>query len=212
MGILIGGIGSSHAPSIAHAWDQGHQQRPEWKPFFDAYGPVKQWLADQRVDTVVMFYNDHLNHFQFGNYPTFAMGIAETMPVCDEGDGPRDFPPVPGNVALGWHLASSLVADEFDLTICQEIAGRNRIDPVFFDVLAVELELGQSTTTNLVLKTAGDLKETALTRVGGSTLFDDPVNGLPRESHCRNIVRIRQHIEDIRNLDRTCVDTGANHS
>jgi len=102
MGILIGGIGSSHAPSIAHAWDQGHQQRPEWKPFFDAYGPVKQWLADQRVDTVVMFYNDHLNHFQFGNYPTFAMGIAETMPVCDEGDGPRDFPPVPGNVALGW--------------------------------------------------------------------------------------------------------------
>lgn len=122
MGILIGGIGSSHAPSIAHAWDQGHQQRPEWKPFFDAYGPVKQWLADQRVDTVVMFYNDHLNHFQFGNYPTFAMGIAETMPVCDEGDGPRDFPPIPGNVDLGWHLASSLVADEFDLTICQEIA------------------------------------------------------------------------------------------
>ncbi len=121
MGILIGGIGSSHAPSIAHAWDQGHQQRPEWQPFFEAYGPVKQWLADQRVNTVVMFYNDHLNHFQFGAYPTFAIGVAESMPVCDEGNGPRDFPAVPGDVALGWHLASSLVADEFDLTICQEI-------------------------------------------------------------------------------------------
>lgn len=121
MGILMGGIGSSHAPSIAHAWDAGHQGRPEWQPFFDAYGPVKQWLAEQRVDTVVMFYNDHLNHFHFRSYPTFALGVAQEMPVCDEGVGPRNFPAVPGDVELGWHVASSLVADEFDLTVCQEI-------------------------------------------------------------------------------------------
>lgn len=119
MGILIGGIGSSHAPSISHAFDAGHQDRPEWQPFFAAYRPVKQWLVDQRVDTLVVFYNDHLNHFQFGAYPTFSLGVAELMPVADEGAGARAFAPVPGDADLGWHLATSLVRDEFDPTICQ---------------------------------------------------------------------------------------------
>lgn len=122
MAILIGGIGSSHAPSISHAFDAQHQERPEWKPFFDAYDPVKKWLVDQHVDVMVVFYNDHLNHFQFGGYPTFALGVAESMPVADEGAGPRTFPPVPGDVDLGWHFAKSLISDEFDLTICQELA------------------------------------------------------------------------------------------
>ena len=121
MAVLIGGIGSSHAPSIAHAFDHGQAGQPEWKPFFDAYGPVRDWLAGQRVDTLVVFYNDHLNHFQFDAYPTFAMGVADSMPVADEGAGPRDFPPVPGATDLGWHLASRLVAEEFDLTVCQRM-------------------------------------------------------------------------------------------
>lgn len=121
MAVLIGGIGSSHAPSIAHAYDAQEQQRPEWKPFFDAYGPVRQWLRDERVDTLVVFYNDHLNHFQFGAYPTFALGVAESMPVADEGSGARPFAPVPGDAELAWHLADSLVRDEFDLTICQDM-------------------------------------------------------------------------------------------
>lgn len=121
MAVLIGGIGSSHAPSIAHAYDAQEQQRPEWKPFFDAYGPVRQWLRDERVDTLVVFYNDHLNHFQFGAYPTFALGVAESMPVADEGAGARPLAPVPGDAELAWHLADSLVRDEFDLTICQDM-------------------------------------------------------------------------------------------
>jgi protocatechuate 4,5-dioxygenase, beta chain len=121
MAQLIGGVGSSHAPSIAHALDAGHQNRPEWKPFFDAYGPVKRWLQERRVDTLVVFYNDHLNHFQFSAYQTFALGVAEVMPVADEGSGPRSFPPVPGDIGLGWHLADALVRDEFDLAVCQEM-------------------------------------------------------------------------------------------
>jgi len=137
MAVLIGGIGSSHAPSIAYAADAGHHDRPEWKPLFDAYGPVKQWLAARRVDVMVVFYNDHLNHFQFDAYPTFALGVAETMPVADEGAGPRDFPPVPGDTGLGWHLASSLVGDDFDLTICQDMVldhGVMSVLPLIADV------------------------------------------------------------------------------
>jgi protocatechuate 4,5-dioxygenase, beta chain len=122
MAVLIGGIGSSHSPSIAHAFDQAHGDRPEWKPMFDAYAPVRDWLAAQRVDTLVVFYNDHLNQFQFEAYPTFALGVADSMPVCDEGAGARDFPAVPGATTMAWHIAESLVREEFDLTICQEMA------------------------------------------------------------------------------------------
>ena len=121
MAVLVGALGSSHAPSIAFAHDAGHHDKPEWKPFFDAYAPVRAWLSEQRVDTIVMVYNDHLNHFQFAQYPTFALGVADHMAMADEGAGPRSFPPVPGHPALGWHLAQQLVTDEFDPTICQEL-------------------------------------------------------------------------------------------
>lgn len=121
MADLIGGIGASHAPSIAHALDQGHTRRPEWQPLFDAYAPVRAWLAQREVDTLVVFYNDHLNQFQFSCYPTFAIGLAESMPVADEGAGPRDFPAVPGATALGWQVASGLLDEGFDMTVCQEM-------------------------------------------------------------------------------------------
>lgn len=121
MAVLIGVIGSSHAPSISFAFDAQHHDRPEWKPFFEAYAPVRQWLHEQRVDTMVVVYNDHLNQFQFDQYPTFALGVSERMPVADEGVGARDFPAVPGNTAFAWHLAKQMVADEFDPTICQQI-------------------------------------------------------------------------------------------
>jgi protocatechuate 4,5-dioxygenase beta chain len=121
MAKLIGGIGSSHAPSIAHAYDAGHTERPDWKPFFDGYKPVKDWLEREQTDVIVVFYNDHLNRFQLDAYPTFALGICETMPMADEGRGRRSLPAVPGDTDFGWHLARSLVRDEFDITICQEM-------------------------------------------------------------------------------------------
>ena len=121
MAVLIGGIGSSHAPSIAHAYDQGYQERDEWRPFFDSYARVADWLCESRVDTVVVIYNDHLNHFHFNAYPTFALGVAETFDICDEGAGRRDFPIVRGHAELAWHLAEQLLNQEFDPTICQEM-------------------------------------------------------------------------------------------
>lgn len=121
MGVLVGAIGSSHAPSISFAYDAKHHDKPEWKPFFDAYAPVRSWLEAARVDTLIVIYNDHLNQFQFDQYPTFALGIAESMPVADEGAGARDFPPLRGDCELAWHLAQQMVNDEFDPTICQEM-------------------------------------------------------------------------------------------
>ena len=41
---------------------------------------------------------------------------------ADEGFGKRALPDLPGDPDFAWHLARSLVADEFDPTICQEMA------------------------------------------------------------------------------------------
>lgn len=121
MGRIIGGIGSSHAPSIAHAYDKRQQQDPLWAPLFDGYLPAKRWLAAQKPDLMIVLYNDHMNRFFFDAYPTFALGVGDRHPLADEGWGKRDFPEIPGDSDFGWHLARSLVADEFDPTICQEI-------------------------------------------------------------------------------------------
>lgn len=122
MGRIIGGVGTSHAPSIANAYDKNLQRDPLWAPLFDGYVPVRSWLDAQRPDVLIIVYNDHMNRFFFDAYPTFALGVGEFHPQADEGWGKRDLPDLPGDSHLGWHIARSLVADEFDPTICQEMA------------------------------------------------------------------------------------------
>jgi len=122
MGRIIGGIGTSHAPSIAQAYDRGKQKDPLWTPLFDGYAPAKKWLDGHKPDLLIILYNDHMNRFFFDAYPTFAVGVGEVHPQADEGWGKRDLPDVPGDAGFAWHLARSLVADEFDPTICQDMA------------------------------------------------------------------------------------------
>jgi len=121
MAHLLGGIGTSHAPSIAHAYDKKLQADPLWAPLFDGFRPAKDWLARVKPDLMVVIYNDHMNRFFFDAYPTFALGVGERHELADEGWGKRQFPALAGDSAFGWHLARSLIADEFDPTICQEI-------------------------------------------------------------------------------------------
>lgn len=122
MARVVAGVGSSHVPSIGRAYDLGNQDTPAWKPLFEGYVPVREWLArEARPDVAVVVYNDHANAFFFDRYPTFALGVADSYPIADEGFGPRPLPPLPGAPEFSAHLAESLVADEFDLTICQEL-------------------------------------------------------------------------------------------
>lgn len=122
MGQIIAGIGTSHVPSIGGAYDRKKTDNPAWKPLFDAYVPVREWLEKLKPDVALMVYNDHGADFFFDKYPTFAIGCAESYPVADEGFGVRPLPPVPGDLAFSQHLCTSLVYDEFDLTVCQEMA------------------------------------------------------------------------------------------
>lgn len=96
--------------------------KPEWQIWYDGVQPVKAWLEALRPDRLVVVYNDHLNHFQFDAYPTLALGVAASFRQADEGWGLRDFPPLPGDIDFGWHVATSLVRGEFDLTVCQELS------------------------------------------------------------------------------------------
>jgi hypothetical protein len=122
MGRIVAGIGTSHVPSIGGAYDRGKTATPAWKPLFDAYVPVRAWLKEQQPDVCIMVYNDHGADFFFDKYPTFAIGCADSYPIADEGFGVRPLPPIRGDVEFSQHLCRSLVYDEFDITVCQEMA------------------------------------------------------------------------------------------
>ena len=121
MGKIVGGIGLSHVPSVGPVVDRGRQGDPAWKPLFDAYVPVREWLAALKPDVAIVIYNDHGADFMLDKYPTFALGAAEGYAIADEGFGTRPLPPISGDLSLSHHLCESLINDEFDLTVCQEM-------------------------------------------------------------------------------------------
>jgi len=121
MARTIGGLGSSHVPSISGAIARGEQQTPYWSLFFDGFSPVHDWLFRERPDLAIVIYNDHgLNFFQ-DKMPTFAVGAAHRYDNADEGWGIPVLPSFEGDSAFSWHLIVSLVSDEFDVTTCQEM-------------------------------------------------------------------------------------------
>ena len=121
MARIIGGIGTSHVPTIAMAFDKGKQGDPDWKPLFDGYAPVARWLADKKPDVLLFCFNDHATTFLFDHYPTFALGVSARYRIADEGQGARKVPPLKGHAGLSRHIARALIADEFDLSIFQDL-------------------------------------------------------------------------------------------
>ena len=121
MARLIGGLATSHIPAIGNAIAKNKQAEPYWKPFFDGYPPVRQWLGEQRPDVVVVFYNDHGLNFFLDKMPTFAVGAAAEYRNADEGWGIPTTEPIPGEPELSWQLINTLVEKEFDITTCQEM-------------------------------------------------------------------------------------------
>ncbi|HEX2197501.1 MAG TPA: class III extradiol dioxygenase family protein [Burkholderiales bacterium] len=121
MARIVGGLGLSHVPSVGVAVDRGKMQTPAWKPLADAYVPVREWLQRLAPDVAVVVYNDHGAEFMFDQYPTFALGVAERYAIADEGFGTRPLPEIRGDADFSIHLCESLIAEEFDLTVCQEM-------------------------------------------------------------------------------------------
>jgi protocatechuate 4,5-dioxygenase beta chain len=101
--------------------DKGQTATPYWEPLFKGYQPAREWLAALAPDVAIVVYNDHASAFSLEIIPTFLIGVADKFPIADEGFGPRPVPEVEGHPRLAWHLAESLILDEFDMTIANEM-------------------------------------------------------------------------------------------
>ncbi|MBY5971576.1 class III extradiol dioxygenase family protein [Pseudooceanicola marinus] len=121
MAKIIGGVGTSHVPSIGAALDKGISDNPDWKPFFDGYIPGKEWMAEKKPDIAVVIFNDHGNTFFLDRVPTFAVGVADHYDPVDEGYGRRSIPSFEGATDLSWHFVDKLVENHFDPLVCREI-------------------------------------------------------------------------------------------
>jgi protocatechuate 4,5-dioxygenase beta chain len=118
---IIAGIASSHVPAIGAAIDNKQTEEPYWKRVFSGFEKSKQWMAETKPDVVIAIYNDHASAFSVELIPTFAIGCAAEFPPADEGWGPRPVPVVKGHPELASHIATSVILDEFDLTICNKM-------------------------------------------------------------------------------------------
>ena len=122
MARIIGSLSTSHIPAIGNAIAKKQQNEPYWKPFFDAWPPVREWLAKEKPDVIVFFYNDHGLNFFLDKMPTFAVGACAEYVSEDEGWGIPTIPSIKGDQKLSWQIINGIVADGFDPVMCQEMA------------------------------------------------------------------------------------------
>lgn len=118
---ITASVYTSHVPAMGVALDLGKADEPYWKAVFDGYKYSRRWIAENRPDVVVLVYNDHANAFSLSLIPTFAIGTAPHFPIADEGWGPRPVPAVEGHPELAAHIAQSVIQQDFDLTIANEL-------------------------------------------------------------------------------------------
>jgi protocatechuate 4,5-dioxygenase, beta chain len=121
MAQIVAGVGCSHVPAIGAAIDQGKTQDPYWKPLFDGFERSKELMAEIKPDLVIEVYNDHGTAFSLQYIPTFALGVQPEFRPADEGWGPRKVPMLKGDPEFAWHLVESLILNEFDMTIINEM-------------------------------------------------------------------------------------------
>ncbi|MBM68099.1 MAG: protocatechuate 3,4-dioxygenase [Haliea sp.] len=121
MARISASVYSSHVPAIGAAIDHGKTGDDYWKPLFDGFEYSKQWMAEHTPDVVLLVYNDHATAFDANFVPTFAIATGEEFQPADEGWGPRPVPPVKGHPRLASHIAQSVIQDDFDLTVVNNL-------------------------------------------------------------------------------------------
>lgn len=121
MARIVAGVGVSHVPAIGVAMDTHITDQPYWQPVFKGFEFSRKWMAEVKPDVCFVVYNDHCTAFDASCIPTFALGAAAEFIPADEGFGPRPVPVVKNHQKLASHIAQSLILDEFDMTIMNEM-------------------------------------------------------------------------------------------
>jgi protocatechuate 4,5-dioxygenase beta chain len=114
MAEIVAGIGVPHSP---HYPSQIARDGPE--PTARVYREVASHLDAVRADAIVVIANDHFNTFFMNNFPTFAIGVADTT------YGPNDQTKMPRydikvQSSLAAHLRNVAIKEGFDLAVTQE--------------------------------------------------------------------------------------------
>jgi protocatechuate 4,5-dioxygenase beta chain len=122
MARITAGVTTSHVPAIGAAIDLDKTETDYWAPLFAGYKWSKEWIKEEDPDVIVLVYNDHASAFSLEIIPTFAIGCADEFPIADEGFGARPVPIVQGHPELACHLAQSLILDEFDMTVINQMS------------------------------------------------------------------------------------------
>lgn len=118
---ITASVYTSHVPAIGAAMDLGKVDEPYWQNVFTGYEASRAWIADHTPDAIVLVYNDHATAFGLDLIPTFAIGTAARFPIADEGWGPRPVPEVIGHPELAAHITQSVIQQDFDLTVVNEL-------------------------------------------------------------------------------------------
>ena len=121
MAKILAGVGCSHVPAIGVAMDTGITHEDYWKPVFDGFQKSREWMKKKNPDVIFLVYNDHCTAFDARCIPTFALGCGAEFQPADEGWGPRPVPVVKNHQKMASHIAQSLVLNEFDITIMNEM-------------------------------------------------------------------------------------------
>jgi protocatechuate 4,5-dioxygenase, beta chain len=121
MAKITASVYTSHVPAIGAAMDLKKTGEAYWQPLFKGYDFSKEWIKVNKPDVVFLVYNDHATAFSLEMIPTFAIGTGASYAIADEGWGPRPVPSVHGHPELASHIAHSVIQDDFDLTIVNEM-------------------------------------------------------------------------------------------
>ncbi len=121
MARITAGVTTSHVPAVGAAIDLGNTETDYWKPLFKGYEFSKEWIRKAKPDVIILVYNDHASAFGPDIIPTFAIGCGDSFEPADEGWGPRPVPVVKGCPELGWHVMQSVIQDDFDITVINEM-------------------------------------------------------------------------------------------
>ena len=121
MARITAGVATSHVPAIGAAMDLGKTEEDYWAPLFKGYEFSREWIANEKPDVIFLVYNDHATAFDMKFIPTFAIGTGEEFGIADEGWGARPVPEVIGHPDLAWHISQSVIQEDFDLTLINEM-------------------------------------------------------------------------------------------
>src|ERR1700683_4330171 len=115
MAEIVAGFGMPHTPAFpALVKREGPQCEVA-----QLYAAVAEQVAAVAPDVLIVFTDDHFNTFFLDNFPTFAIGIAETTA------GPNDQTPMPHyrvavQGALAAHIRATALAHGFDISLVQD--------------------------------------------------------------------------------------------